>query len=234
MGSWFSELLIRDVPGTVPEQVRTCGFRIISKSFYKAPEVHDSVRLVFWDSFLVTLPSISSDIRVMYFSVIPETNVFCDWLFLAFFCVSLDTAANFLLSLSVSKMRKREKLNSFEHWIRIFWITVKVSSEMQSPFSECKSFNQYQQVLLRQNSFYVTKIYNLHKNKNSFVSFIWTFSLAGNKSVYKLILGTKREKYFYQFIYKKMRTPAENKHFCVHFFVTRPRLLHLLTESVGV
>ena len=121
VGSRFSESLFRDVPGTVLEQVCTCGFRRNSSSFDKAPKIRDSVRLNSWASFLVNLPSISSDTWVMYSSVIPRTNVFCDWPFLALFCVSLETAANFRLFHTVAIMWNGEKLNSFEDWIWVFY-----------------------------------------------------------------------------------------------------------------
>ena len=57
----------------------------------------------------------------MYFSVIPGTNVLCDWLFLGLSCVSLETAAKFFLLLAVAKMRMREKLNSFEDGLGVFF-----------------------------------------------------------------------------------------------------------------
>ena len=106
VSSRFSESLFRDIPGTNPEQVRTCGFRRNSSSFDKAPKIRDSVRLNSWDSFLVTLSSISSDTKVMYSSVIPGTNLFRDWLFLA---PSLETAANYCLFLSFAILRKKGK-----------------------------------------------------------------------------------------------------------------------------
>ena len=59
--SRFSELLFLDVPGTATEQVRTCGFRRNSSSLDKAPKIRDSVLLNSFESFLVTLPSISSE-----------------------------------------------------------------------------------------------------------------------------------------------------------------------------
>ena len=109
------------VLGTVPEQVHTCGLRRNSSNFDKAAKIRDSVRLNCWDSFLVTLPSISSDTWVMYSSVIPGANVFCDKPFLALSCVSLEMAARFRLFFSVAIMRKRKKLNSFEPWIKVFF-----------------------------------------------------------------------------------------------------------------
>ena len=62
----------------------------------------DSVLLNSWDSFLVTLPSISSETCVIYSSLILGTDVFCDWPFLGFSsCISLVTAAKFRLFLNV-------------------------------------------------------------------------------------------------------------------------------------
>ena len=63
----------------------------------------DSVLPISWDSFLVTLPSISSETCVIYSSLILGTDVFLDWPFLGCsFCVSLVTAANFRLFLNVA------------------------------------------------------------------------------------------------------------------------------------
>ena len=49
--SWFSRALFRDVPGTVPESVRTCGFKRKSSNLTRAPEMWHSVLLNSWDSF---------------------------------------------------------------------------------------------------------------------------------------------------------------------------------------
>ena len=111
VGSRFSELLFLDILGTATKQVRTCGFRRNWLSLDKAPKMHDSVRLNFCESFLVTLPSISSETWVMYSPAISGLSVFCDWLFLVFSGVPLETAANFLLFLSVA-INQREKLVS--------------------------------------------------------------------------------------------------------------------------
>ena len=102
MGSRFSELLFLDVPGTATEQIRTCGFRRKSSGLDKAPKIPDSVRLNSFEIFLVTLPSISSETWVMYYSATPWFSVFCDWLFLVFSVVSLKTVADFLLFLNVA------------------------------------------------------------------------------------------------------------------------------------
>ena len=64
--------------------------------------MRDSVLPNSCDCFLVTLPSISSEICVIYSSLIQGTDVFRDWPFLGFSsCVSLVTAANFPLFLNV-------------------------------------------------------------------------------------------------------------------------------------
>ena len=101
VGPRYYESLFRDVPGTVPESVRACGFKGNSSNLDRASKIRDSVLLKTWDSFLVTLPSVSSEIWVMYSSVTPGTNELCDWLFLVCSCVFLETAANFCLFLNV-------------------------------------------------------------------------------------------------------------------------------------
>ena len=95
--SWFqfSKSLFRDVSGTVPESFRICGFKRNSSNIDRAPKMRDSIPLNSWDSFSVNLPSFSSETCVTYYSIIPETNVFCDWLFLDYSCVCLEPAANF-------------------------------------------------------------------------------------------------------------------------------------------
>ena len=99
---WFSKLVFRNVPGTVPECVRICGFKRNSFNLDRAPKMRDSVLLNSWDSFLVTLPSIS-ETCVIYSSLILGTDVFRDRPFLG--CsssVSLVTTANFRLFLNVA------------------------------------------------------------------------------------------------------------------------------------
>ena len=97
VGSRFSKSLFRDVLRTVPESVRTRGFKRNSSNLDRAPKMLNS-----WDSILVTLLSTFSETCVMYSSVIPGTDVFRDWLFLRCSCVSLETAANFRLFLNVA------------------------------------------------------------------------------------------------------------------------------------
>ena len=65
--------------------------------------MRDSVLLYSWNSFLVTLLSISSETCVINSSLILGTDVFRDGPFLGCSsCVSLVTAANFRLFLNVA------------------------------------------------------------------------------------------------------------------------------------
>ena len=124
--SWFSTSAFRNVPGTVPENVRICGFKRNSSNLDRAPKMRDSVLLNSWDSFLVTLPSISSKTCAIYSSVIPGENEFCNWLFLEYSCVSLYLAANFRLLLTVAIFGK--SFNSGEEWIILHFLRQFLSS----------------------------------------------------------------------------------------------------------
>ena len=100
---WFSKFVFRNVPGTVPECLRICGFKRNSSNLDTAPKKHDSVLLNNSDSFLATLPSISSETCVIYSSLNLGTDVFRYWPFLGCSCcVSVVTPANFRLFLNVS------------------------------------------------------------------------------------------------------------------------------------
>ena len=128
VGSRFSNSIFRDLPETVPESVCTCGFKRNSSNLHSGPRSRDSVLLNSWDRFSLTLPSITSESYVIYYSVIPGADVFCDWMFLVLFCVSLGTAANFRLFLSVAILLngksctivKTEKIFFFsnEFWVQ--------------------------------------------------------------------------------------------------------------------
>ena len=83
--------------------------------------MRDSVRLNSWDSFLLTLPSISSETCVIYSSLILGTDVFRDWPFLGFSsCVSLLTSANFRLFLNVAIFFEDKMLRSYEDWFILY------------------------------------------------------------------------------------------------------------------
>ena len=117
---WFPTFVIRNVPGTVSECALICWFRRNSSNLDRAPKMRDSVWLNSWDSFLLTLPSISSESCVIYSSLILGTDVFRDWPFLGFSsCVSLVTAANFRLLLNVA-IFEGKMLLSYEDWIGFY------------------------------------------------------------------------------------------------------------------
>ena len=95
------------------------------------------------------------------------------------------------------------------------------------------STNSYKKI--KQNSLQNKKGYTLYDNNSTFVSPIYTFSLAGNITVYTPYKGTIGEKYFNHIIYKgKMPTPAGNEHLSIRFFFQRLRLFNLSTENVRV
>ena len=131
LGSWIFTSVRRNVPRTVAENVRNCGFKRISSNLDRAPRMRHSVLLKSWDNFLVTLLSISWETCVMYSLVIPGTDVFCDWLFLKYCCVSLDTAANFRLFPNVAiswekSVQQFGKLKYFVFFIQFQRITENV------------------------------------------------------------------------------------------------------------
>ena len=98
-----------------------------------------------------------------------------------------------------------------------------------------EKFQSKQTVNVFRKSNTLIKPTKLHSSNITFISPIYTFSLAENIIVYTPIQGTNREKYFNHIIYKaKMPTLAGNKHVSVHFFLHRPRLFHVSTEKVRV
>ena len=164
----------------------------------------------------------------MYSWAILVSNVFCDWLFLVFSVVSLETAANFLLLFKVAKTLREKlcqlwRLNWFSNlkqkcWFPLLWgkrVSTKANRwwfQRRSPIPEA------------------TKIYS---NNSTSVSPIYTFSMAGNKAVYTPIQGTFMKKYFNHTIYKgKMPTLARKKHLSFYLLLHRTRLFHLSTEKV--
>ena len=97
LGSRFPESLFLVVPRTATDQVQTRGFKRNSSSLDRPLKIRDPVRLKSFQSFLVTVPSISWETCEMYSWAISGWSVFCDWLFLVFSGVSFETAASFLL-----------------------------------------------------------------------------------------------------------------------------------------
>ena len=144
-GSRFPESMFPDVPETATEQVRTCGFRRKSSSLDKAPKIRDSARLNSFESFLVTLTSISSETWEIYSWGISGSSVSSDWLFLVFSGLSLETTANFRLILKVA-MVLREKICQL--WrLNLSSILYNKSVNLLIWRSE-RGFNEYKQLMI--------------------------------------------------------------------------------------
>ena len=114
-------------PGTATEHVRTCGLRRNSSSSDKAPRIRDSVRPNSWNSFSVTLLSISSETWAMYTSVIPGVNVFCLAVPCNFLCFSWNSGKLPLISQRCHSSQRgksstvvRTELSFFFKWIDSF------------------------------------------------------------------------------------------------------------------
>ena len=112
IGCWFPTSAFWNVPGTVLEKLRTSGFKRNSSNLERARKIRDSVLSKSRNSFLVTLPSISSETCAMYSSVILGGDEFCDWLFLGYCSVSLAIAANFLLFPDVAIILEEGKIST--------------------------------------------------------------------------------------------------------------------------
>ena len=165
LGSQFPESLFLGVPGTATEQVRTCGFRRNSSSLEKAPKIRDSVRLKTFESSLVTLPSISSEIWEMYSWANSGSSVFRDWLFLVFSGVSLETAASFLLFSKLPWYWKKSSASS-GGWIDVFIFIIQ-SDDHLLLWGERVST-----ILIKST---IPEGYNLYNNISTFISPIYTF-----------------------------------------------------------
>ena len=165
VSSRFSESLFLDVPGTATEQVRTCGFRRKSLSLDKAPKIRDSVRLNSFESFLVTLPSISSETWEMYSCASSGSSVFCDWLFLVFSRVFLETAAKILLIVRVAMILRAK---SCQLW-RLNWSCIFYNKSVGLFWLWGKSFNQDKKV----NDF--NKRYNARRLRIYIITIVLSF-----------------------------------------------------------
>ena len=170
----------------------------------------------------------------MYSSAIPGLSVFCDWLFLAFSGVSLETAANFLLFVKVVMILMEKPC---QLW-KLKWILF-CNKNVSLFYFEGKRF-QKKQIINDVEFSTIPKGYNfiLKNNKNinsSFVSPIYTFSMTVNITVYIPLQSTNRKKYFNHIIYPgKMPTQAGNEHLSVHFIFHRPCLLYLSRKTFRV
>ena len=181
---WFSTFVFRNVPGTVPECVVICWFKRNSSNLDRAPKMRDSVLLNYWDSFLLTLPSISSETCVIYSSLILGTDVFHDWPFLGCSsCVSLVTAGCQLSFLSQRCHSWRQ--NATQLWrLKYFVFVNQVEIITKMLLFKINNWSQSVQSTDNQSDIMVSTL-------STFVSPIYTFSLAGNIIVYTPSKGTK-------------------------------------------
>ena len=110
------------IPGCSRNGSGTYPYLRVQKKFVKFGQSTQNTSLCstnFLGQFFSNLASISSETCVIYSSVIPGTNVFWDWMFLALSCVSLETTASFCLSLRVAitleeiKAQQLRRLNWF-------------------------------------------------------------------------------------------------------------------------
>ena len=150
--------------------------------------IRDSVLLNSLESFLVTLPSISSETWEMYSWALSGSIVFRDWVILVFSGVSLETAAKFLLFLKFA-MTLREKL--CRQW-RLNWSFYFIQQWYSLPIMREKGFKKMQTVWY-QVQYNTQRLQFIKKQKYFHFSYIY-LSLAGNIIVYTPNQGTNRKK----------------------------------------
>ena len=193
LGSWFSTLVFRSVPRTVPENIRIHGFKMNSPNLDRPPRIRNFVVLNFWNRFLVTLPSICSEICVIYSSVLPGKVVFSDWLLLGYSRVSLDTAGNFCLFLDAAFSWRK----SVQQFWRLKYFVIFSTSKNNGKHVQINDWLQTIVSIDRQ----VWKIFsNIYNKKSTSRSPNYTFSSVANKIVYTPRQGTNREKHLNQII----------------------------------
>ena len=230
VGSRFSRSLFRDNLRTVPESVRTCGFKSNSSNLDRARRMRDAVLLSSWDSFSATLPSISTKTCMMYSSVTSEMDVVLRLAvpsdFFSFSFEQLPAFAGFLTVPYYQRGKKNSIVLKTDFFIsKKFLIVTKFSF----PFN-WKSFQSTTVNLIIKISIGKIKILLLIAlSFLLFISFPWRekrlFARPVKVQIGKstvIILTTKA----------KRPTLAGKKLFFVHFFLHRPRLLHLLAEEV--
>ena len=121
-----------------PEQLRyKSELVVVQKKFIEFRQSTQKVWLSpakLLGKFLVTLLSIFSETWVKYSSAISELSVFCDWLFLVFSGVSLETTANFLLFLNVAMILRKKLCHLWRlNWF-LFYNKVLIFSIMRRKF----------------------------------------------------------------------------------------------------
>ena len=98
-----------------------------------------------------------------------------------------------------------------------------------------EKFQSKQRVNIFKKNITVTKATKFYSNSSSFVSPIYTISVAGNIIVYTPFPNRNSEKNFNQNLYKrKTHILAGSKHLCVQFFFHGPCVFHLSSEKLRV
>ena len=155
--SWFS-VFWAAVSGCSRNRYGTSPNLWVQKKFIKlgqSTQNASSIRLNSLESFLVSLPSISSKTWEMYSWAIPGSSVFCHWLFLVFSGVSLETAANFLLFFKVAMILGE----SCQLW-RLYWILI-IQQRRISRLIMRETVQSKQTVNAYQENYYSTKGYKI-------------------------------------------------------------------------
>ena len=113
-----------------------------SPNLARATKMQDSRLMNSWDSFPVTPPSVSSETRVIYSSLILGMSVFRDWPFLgSYFCVYLGTAANFRLFLYVAIFLKEKRSSVVKTELSFLFFTNSRAQRNVTFFDEQLGFN---------------------------------------------------------------------------------------------
>ena len=137
----------------------------------------------------------------MYSLVIPASSVFCDWFFLVFSGVSLETAPNYLLFFDVAMIR-REKLCQLWRLNSFFYFVTKVSI---SSITRGKGFNKSKQSLISKNECN-TKRPQTFRLMIVLSSLLFIpFFLGGKKTVCIPIQGTNGESILITLFIKRKR-----------------------------
>ena len=165
----------------------------------------------------------------MYSSVIPGTNVFCNWLFLALSWVSLESAANFRLFHRIAKTLEKRKAQQL---LGLNWFSILEMNSWQNKIFLFQERNRFQRQLTEiqrvKYGFNITNFYSI----STFVSPIYTSSLGQTWMFLRQVkeqLG--KSNLIILFTKEKCRLWWE-KHPSIHFSLHRLRFFHLSTEKV--
>ena len=95
-----------------------------------------------------TQPSISSETCMMCSSVNPGKEVFCDWLFLGYSCVSIETTVHFRLFLSVMKSWGRKQYSTVVRTALMVILKIKLGKNGNMKW-KLTSHNLYSQLIIK-------------------------------------------------------------------------------------